>query len=125
MSIESGETLPGTRQERQRAWLEQARHGAGHGGFAAALADAFNRADDENAARLATAFPELFDCLAAAQLPLCCWCDEPANGQPVRYAGLDHPACSQHSAEYRAPITYTNEDFDRINRACRNGRRPG
>ena len=50
---------------------------------------------------------------------LCCWCDQPATGKPVRYAGTDHPACPEHSRLYRAPITYSNEDFDRINHAIR------
>ena len=31
---------------------------------------------------------------------LCCWCDEPATAEPVRYAGTNHPACPVHSAEY-------------------------
>ena len=31
---------------------------------------------------------------------LCYWCDEPAIGEPVRYAGTNHPACPVHSAEY-------------------------
>lgn len=34
---------------------------------------------------------------------LCCWCDSPADGQPVTYAGAEHPACVRHSEQYRAP----------------------
>lgn len=44
---------------------------------------------------------------------LCCWCDSLADSEPVRYAGVDHPTCIAHSKRYRAPITYSNEDFDR------------
>jgi len=50
---------------------------------------------------------------------LCCWCDEPATGQPVRYAGVNYPACQNHNAEHNTPVSYSNEDFDRINRAIR------
>ncbi len=49
---------------------------------------------------------------------LCCWCDETAS-KAIRYAGIDHPACDAHHAEYSQPIRYSNEDYDRINRAIR------
>ena len=49
---------------------------------------------------------------------LCAWCDEPADGV-VKYAGEDHPACISHIRWNAEPITYANQDFDRINSAKR------
>lgn len=60
MSVESVMTLPGTRRERQVAWLQQALADQ-YRGFAYFLARAFQKADDENAMKLANGFPELFN----------------------------------------------------------------
>ena len=51
--------------------------------------------------------------------PLCCWCDEEGDAQPVTYGNIDHPACRAHSAAYRAPIAYSNQDCDQLQLAKR------
>ena len=65
MSVESVTTLPGTRYERQTAWLVQA-HDHQHGTFAELLARAFTHADLDNKMKLANGFPELFDSIVSA-----------------------------------------------------------
>ena len=49
----------------------------------------------------------------------CCWCNEEANGRPVIYSGTKYPACKDHGDKYNKPISYCNEDFDRINATIR------
>ena len=41
------------------------------------------------------------------RVKLCCWCDEAATGAPIRYAGIDHPACPRHSAAGKTAILLT------------------
>ena len=48
--------------------------------------------------QMAEAFRSFINVLPTTTL--CSWCDEPATGEPVRYAGTNHPACPVHSAEY-------------------------
>jgi len=62
---------------------------------------------------------EVLAAFGLANIPLCCWCDDAANGDPVWYAGKRHPACREHGKRYSQAIRYANEDFDRINQAVR------
>ncbi len=44
------------------------------------------------------------------RIPLCCWCDLPATGEPVHFAGHDDPACVEHSRLFRTPESPDSPD---------------